>query len=246
MGIGERDWREGRDRRELDVRSSWCRHWIKSGALAFSLFLVAHTYSTASGSPDRTLESPTEVVRSTLNEVFRILEDETLKDPAKLIPRRHMLEEVIASHFDYAEMSKRALAAHWVPLTAGERAEFVELFKSFLSDRYAEKIEGYSGQEVFYLSERIEGNYAEVRTELRSSKIGIPMDYRLHVKDGTWHAYDLVVDGVSLVKNYRSQFEKIINKSSYQELARRLRDRTVGEDKKKKAASTSVPQGQPA
>jgi len=73
------------------------------------------------------LESPTEVVRSTLNEVFRILEDEKLKDPAKLIPRRHMLEAVIASHFDYAEMSKRALAAHWVPLTAGERAEFRQL-----------------------------------------------------------------------------------------------------------------------
>ncbi|MBI5314344.1 MAG: ABC transporter substrate-binding protein [Nitrospirae bacterium] len=233
MVIGERDWREGRDRRELDVRSSWCRHWIKSGALAFSLFLVAHTYSTASGSPDRTLESPTEVVRSTLNDVFRILEDETLKDPAKLIPRRHMLEEVIASRFDYAEMSKRALAAHWIPLTTSERAEFVELFKSFLSDRYAEKIEGYSGQQVFYLSERIEGNYAEVRTELRSSKMGIPMDYRLHVKDGTWHAYDLVVDGVSLVKNYRSQFEKIIYKSSYQELVRRLHERSVGEDKKK-------------
>jgi len=150
------------------------------------------------------------VVRSTLNEVFRILEDEKLKDPATLLPRRHMLEEVIASRFDYAEMSRRALAAHWIPLTTGERAEFVELFKSFFSDRYAEKIEAYSGQQVFYLSERIEGDYAEVRTELRSNKIGIPMDYHLHVKDGTWHAYDLVVDGVSLVKNYRSQFEKII------------------------------------
>jgi len=114
------------------------RTWVaRSTALVFSLFLVVHTYSTAFGSPDRTLESPTEVVRSTLNEVFRILEDEKLKDPAKLIPRRYMLEEVIASHFDYAEMSKRALAAHWTPLTTGERAEFVELFKSFLSDRYA-------------------------------------------------------------------------------------------------------------
>ena len=223
------------------------RTWIvRSIALTFSLFLVAHTYSTTFGSPDRTLESPTEVVRSTLNEVFRILEDEKLKDPTKLIPRRHMLEEVIASHFDYAEMSKRALAAHWTPLTAGEQAEFVELFKSFLSDRYAEKIEAYSGEQVSYLSERIEGSYAEVRTELRSSKVGIPMDYRLHVKDGTWHAYDLVVDGVSLVKNYRSQFEKIIYKSSYQELVRRLRERTVGEDKKKKAAFTSVPQSQTA
>jgi phospholipid transport system substrate-binding protein len=125
-------------------------------------------------------------------------------------------------------MSKRALAAYWVPLTAGERTEFVELFKNFLSDRYAEIIEGYSGEKVDYLSERIEGNYAEVRTKLRSSKVEIPMDYRLHMKDGTWHAYDLVVDGVSLVKNYRSQFEKIIRSSSYQELVRRLRERTVG------------------
>ena len=152
-----------------------------------------------------------------------------------------MLEEVITSRFDYMEMSKRALAAHWVPLTASERAEFVELFKSFLSDRYAEKIESYSGEQVAYLSERIEGNYAEVRTELRSSKVAIPMDYRLQGKDGTWHAYDLIVDGVSLVKNYRNQFEKIIRSSSYQELVRRLRERTVGEDKKNQASLSTVP-----
>jgi phospholipid transport system substrate-binding protein len=208
--------------------------WIAMGkSFLFSLLLVACTSSLAFGSSGQPTESPTEAVRSTLTKVFRILEDETLKGPAKLIPRRHMLEEVIASHFDYTEMSKRALAANWIPLTAGERTEFVELFKSFLSDRYAEKIEGYSGQQVFYLSERIEGNYAEVRTVLRSSKVVVPMDYRMHIKDGTWHAYDLVVDGVSLVKNYRSQFEKIIRSSTYQELVRKLRERTVGEDKKK-------------
>jgi phospholipid transport system substrate-binding protein len=224
--MGVQDWRE----------------WVaKSTACALPLFFIALTYSLAFGSSDQISEPPTEAVRSTLTEVFRILEDKTLKDPAKLIPRRHMLEEIIASHFDYEEMSKRAMAAHWVPLTAGERAEFVELFKSFLSDRYAEKIESYSGEQVAYLSERIEGNHAEVRTELRSTKIGIPMDYRLHRKDGTWHAYDLIVDGVSLVKNYRSQFEKIIRSDSYQELVRRLRERTVGEDKKKKASLTAVP-----
>jgi len=212
-------------------------------AFALPLVLVTLTYSLAFGSPGQIPESPTEAVRSTLTEVFRILEDEKLKDPAKLIPRRHMLEEAIASHFDYAEMSKRALAAHWVPLTAGERAEFVELFKSFLSDRYAETIEGYSGHQVFYLSERTEGNYAEVRTKVRSSKVEVPMDYRLHIRDGTWHAYDLVVDGVSLVKNYRSQFEKIIRSSSYQELVRRLHERTVGEDKKKQTSLETVPHG---
>ena len=69
------------------------------------------------------------------------------------------------------------------------------------------------------------------------------MDYRLHEKDGTWHAYDLIVDGVSLVKNYRSQFEKIIRSSSYQELVRRLRERTVGEDKKKQTSLETVPHG---
>jgi phospholipid transport system substrate-binding protein len=222
--------------------SPWRQPWIaKSMSFALPLFLFALTCTIAFGSPGQISEPPTEAVRSTLTEVFHILEDETLKDPAKLIPRRHMLEEIIASHFDYTEMSKRALATHWVPLTTGERAEFVELFKSFLSDRYAEKIEGYSGEQISYLSERIEGNYAEVRTELRSSKVEIPMDYRLFSKEGRWHAYDIIVDGVSLVKNYRSQFEKIIRTSSYQELVRRLRERTVGEDKKKKAALTAMP-----
>jgi phospholipid transport system substrate-binding protein len=228
---------EGREREGFSVRGSryselrtrnFGHRIARSIAFAFSLGFFVLMCSAVFSSPGQASEIPTEVVRSTLTNIFRILEDESLKDPAKLIPRRHMLEEVIASHFDYEDMSKRALAAYWVPLTSGERAEFVELFKSFLSDRYAEKIESYSGEQVLYLSERIEGNYAEVRTKLRSSKVEIPMDYRLHMKDGTWHAYDLVVDGVSLVKNYRSQFEKIIRSSSYQELVRRLRERTVG------------------
>jgi phospholipid transport system substrate-binding protein len=179
-------------------------------------------------------ESPTEAVRGTVSRVLSILEDSALKDPAKLIPRRRMLEEVIASRFDYAEMSKRALAADWTPLTEVQRAEFVELFKRFLSDRYAEKIEGYSGEQVVYLSERIEGTYAEVRTELRSDKTTIPMDYRLFLKEGRWHAYDIIVDGVSLVKNYRSQFQKIIRESSYQELVKKLRERTLTGEKKAK------------
>ncbi len=174
-------------------------------------------------------ESPTEAVRGTVSRVLSILEDPVLKDPAKLKPRRRMLEEVIATRFDYAEMSKRTLAAHWPPLTETQRTEFVELFKRFLSDRYVEKIEGYSGEQVVYLSERIEGTYAEVRTELRSDKTTIPMDYRLFLKEGRWHASDIVVDGVSLVKNYRSQFQKIIRESSYEKLVRKLRERTLTE-----------------
>lgn len=205
-----------------------CGSWIV-GNVVIALILVCSAVVNAAS---QSSESPTEVVRATITEVFRILEDPKLKGPAMVMPRRRMLEEVIASRFDYAEMSKRALAAHWAPLTAAQRGEFVELFKSFLSDRYAEKIEGYSGEQVHYLSERIEGNYAEVRTEIRSSKVEIPMDYRLFLKETQWHAYDIVVDGISLVKNYRSQFEKIIRTDSYQELLRRLRDRAVTEERK--------------
>lgn len=206
--------------------------WLLPGALAFGLrdaVVVILVWSVVFAATPQGSESPTEAVRGTVSRVLSILEDPVLKDPAKLKSRRRMLEEVIATRFDYAEMSKRTLAVYWPPLTETQRVEFVELFKRFLSDRYAEKIEGYSGEQVVYLSERIEGTYAEIRTELHSDKTIIPMDYRLFSKDGRWHAYDIVVDGVSLVKNYRSQFQKIIRESSYEELVRKLRERTLTE-----------------
>ncbi len=179
-------------------------------------------------------ESPTEAVRGTVNQVLNILEDPVLKAPAKLKARRRMLEEVIATRFDYAEMSKRALSVYWAPLTEAQRAEFVEVFRSFLSDRYTEKIEEYSGEQVRYLSVRTEGTYAEVRTALQSGKATIPMDYRLFLQEGRWYAYDIIIDGISLVRNYRSQFQKIIRESSYQELVKKLRERSVAEEPRTK------------
>jgi phospholipid transport system substrate-binding protein len=176
-------------------------------------------------------ESPTESVRDTINQVIQVLDNAELKKPNKAQERRRNLELIVAKRFDYTEMSKRTLAAQWRSLPEKERDEFVELFKGFLSDRYAEKIEGYAGEQVQYLSERIEGEYAEVRTKLVSEKVNIPIDYRLIKKGDGWHAYDIVADGISLVKNYRSQFSKIIRDSSYAELVKRLKDRAIGEAK---------------
>src|SRR5688572_24019792 len=200
--------------------------------LTASLFVVPHAIGV--GTAEEKGESPTEAVQGTLTEVFRILEDPKLREPAQQARRRHMLEESIGRRFDYGEMSKRTLASHWSRLTDDERTQFVTVFKGFLSDRYAGKIEGYSGEKVQYLSERVEGQYAEVRTRLVSSKVDIPMDYRLINKGGRWHAYDIIADGISLVKNYRSQFEKIIRSESYEQLTVRLRNGTVGGDKKEK------------
>ncbi len=172
------------------------------------------------------VEAPTQAVRSTINEVLRILDDEAMKQPARLSQRRQSLEDVIGARFNYEEMSKRTLTTQWKLLNAQERAEFVQLFRSFLSDRYADKIEGYSGEDIQYLSERIDGPYAEVRTRIVSDKLEIPMDYRLLEVSGQWLVYDVIIDGVSLVRNYRGQFDKVIHDASYAELVRRLRART--------------------
>lgn len=199
------------------------RHRFLFGA-AHAL-LLAWVLIPFSASTDAGQESPTAVVRATLDAVFHILDDPQLKPAAQAKHRRRLLEQVIAERFDYEEMSKRTLAAHWKPLSPSERQEFVQLFKTFLSDQYAARIEGYAGERVVYLSERTVDGYAEVRTRLVSDKLDFPMDYRLTNKGGTWYAYDVIVDGVSLVMNYRSQFGKIIGESSFQELLRRLRDR---------------------
>ena len=202
-------------------------------ALAASLLFVVPFRDTPWAAEEKT-ETATEAVRMVLTEVFRILEEPSLKAASRKTERRLLLEETIARRFDYREMSQRALASHWTRLTDAQREEFVDLFKGFLSDRYAGKIEGYSGEKVHYLGERREGQFAEVRTKLVSNKVEIPMDYRLINKDGRWYAYDIIADGVSLVKNYRSQFDKIIVSESYDELTTRLRKRTVTEEAKKK------------
>src|SRR5262249_20809600 len=156
-----------------------------------SLLLVVSNAMRLSAAADKT-ESPTDVVRGTVSEVLRILGDAKLKDAGQQATRRRLLEETISKRFDYQEMSKRTLASQWSKLTDKERTEFVDLFKAFLSDRYAGRIQEYSGEKVEYLNERQEGQYAEVRTKLVSSKVEYPMDYRLINKGGRWYAYDVV------------------------------------------------------
>ncbi|OLB03512.1 MAG: organic solvent tolerance ABC transporter substrate-binding protein [Nitrospirae bacterium 13_1_40CM_62_7] len=178
----------------------------------------------------------TEAVRSTINEVIRVLKDAELKKPGRAEERRRLLEKVIGDRFNYEEMARRALGAQWNKLSDKERQEFVDLFKGLLSGTYTDKIEGYSGEQVHYLNERLEADYAEVRTKVASDKTEIPLDYRLLNKSGDWRVYDVVVDGVSLVNNYRSQFTKIIRESSYADLLEKLREKS-----KKKSEQPQAP-----
>ncbi len=172
------------------------------------------------------VEAPTVVVRGTIDEVIRLVTDEGLKKPDQATHRRELLEETIGQHFDFEEMAKRSLAAHWRNRSEPEHQEFATLFQTLLSKTYAGKIENYSGEKVQYLKERLKDSFAEVQTTIVSNKTEISLDYRLLLKDGNWRVYDVVVDGVSLVKNYRVQFDRIIRDSSYEELVKTLRDKS--------------------
>ena len=169
---------------------------------------------------------PTFVVKKTIDEVIRLVTDEELKKPEQLSRRRILLEEAIGQHFSFSEMAKRSLAAHWKRHSQEERQEFVRLFQSLLSKTYAGKIENFSGEEIRYLKERRKNSYAEVQTQIISPKMEVALYYRLIKKDGTWWVYDVVVDGVSLVKSYRSQFSRIIRRSSYADLVTILREKS--------------------
>jgi phospholipid transport system substrate-binding protein len=170
--------------------------------------------------------TPTDAVRSTTNEVIRILEDTELKKPGRDEDRREKLEKIIGDRFNYTEMARRALGTQWNKLNDQEQREFVKLFQRLLSNTYAGKIEGYTGEQVRYLNERLEGDYAEVQTKIVSGKAEIPLYYRLLNQSDDWRVYDVVVDGVSLVNNYRGQFTRILRSSGYEDLVEQLRKKS--------------------
>lgn len=197
-------------------------HWgiVVSGVVCLLLLFggVAVQSAVAGGATD--------AMKSTIDEVLRIIQDKELKQPGRADERRQRLEQVVGDRFDYQEMSRRSLGAPWSTLPDKDKDEFVALFRTLLTNSYADKIESYSGEGVQYLNERTEKDYAEVRTKVLTGKVEIPLDYRLLNKGADWRVYDVVVDGVSLVNNYRGQFSKILRTSTFADLVDQLRKKS--------------------
>jgi phospholipid transport system substrate-binding protein len=199
-----------------------------SGLGLWGKLIVVATVCLASLAPDAARAgAPTDAMKGTIDEVLRILADKELKKPAKASERRQSLEKVVGERFDYQEMSRRSMGAPWGNLSEQEKQDFVSLFQTLLVNTYADKIESYSGEGVQYVNERTEKDeYAEVRTKVMTGKTEIPLDYRLLKKGSAWRVYDVVVDGVSLVNNYRGQFSKILRSGSYADLIDQLRKKS--------------------
>jgi len=167
---------------------------------------------------------PQDQLRQTTDKVLAILSDPALKSQDRV--RRDLILKAVDERFDWEEMARRSLARHWGQRTPEEKREFIALFKELLERVYMDKVEGYSWNKITYEGEWIEGDYATIRMKIFTSKDQtIHVEYRTRKKGNQWLVYDFMVEGVGLVNNYRTQFNEIILKSSYQELVRRLKNK---------------------
>lgn len=166
----------------------------------------------------------TDEVKQTVDQVVATVSDSNLKKPENEAKRRAALKSSISRIFDYGEMAKRSLGVHWKARSSSEQKEFVNLFATLLENSYAGKIESYENEKIVYGKELVDGDYAEVRSKVVTAKRDeYSLDYRLLKEGNRWMVYDVVIEGVSLVSNYRSQFNKIIINQGYGQLVKKLR-----------------------
>lgn len=170
--------------------------------------------------------APTEQIKLATDKIISIVTDADLKEPARAEERRKLIRKVVDERFDWEEMARRSLARHWAQRTDDEKREFVSLFSDLLERTYLSKVEGYSGEKVLYEGDAVDGNYGVVKVKIvTSANTEISVEYRVMRKKDSWFVYDISIEGVSLVNNYRTQFNSIILKSSYQNLVKRLKDK---------------------
>jgi phospholipid transport system substrate-binding protein len=176
---------------------------------------------------------PTQQIKETTDKILVILSNPSLKGPAQAEERRKVIGQTVDERFDWEEMSRRSLARHWAERTPEEKKEFMGLFRDLLERTYLDKVDDYSGEAVTYQGDTIDGNYASVKVKIVTSKgKEIPVEYRVMKKQTNWLVYDITIEGVSFVNNYRSQFNSILSKSPYPELVKRLKDKASFSEKK--------------
>jgi phospholipid transport system substrate-binding protein len=168
----------------------------------------------------------TDRLKPEIERVVTTLDNPALKGESKAVERRQVLRGITDGVFDWTEMAKRALGRHWAARTPAEQQEFVSLFRDLLERAYVSKIERYAGEPITYVGEVADGDLTTVRTRIttrQNQEVGI--DYRMFKDGDRWRVYDVLIEGISLVNNYRTQFDGIIKTSSYDELVKRLKAR---------------------
>jgi phospholipid transport system substrate-binding protein len=203
---------------------------MRSVARGWTMLLLCAIWISAVGLA--TAGEPMDVVRQTSDQVIKVLEDPQLQGAAKQAERQERLRKVSEQAFDWKEMAQRALATHWRDRTPQQQQEFVGLFRDLVERTYMQRILSaiLEKQDIQYVGEQVDGSRAVVKTSVVTKRNQqVPIEYRLHKADGRWRIYDVLVEGISLVNNYRSQFNRIITSSSYEALVEKMRSRQGNE-----------------
>jgi len=162
-------------------------------------------------------DDPMTVVKTTVDQALEVLRDKQ----APLAQRQDKLRQIVATTFDFTEMAKSALGYHWKQITPAQQQEFTSAFVAFIEDSYLSKINDYRGQQVAFLRATNEGpQYAQVVTDIiqPGGKESIHVNYRLLQEGNTWKIYDVTVDAISIIANYRNQFNRVMNNKGYDTL----------------------------
>jgi phospholipid transport system substrate-binding protein len=178
------------------------------------------------GSGPSSAGAPTEQIKGTVDRAVVALRDPRFKSPGATPDRREQLRQILFDRFDFSEMAKRALGAHWRRRSPQEQEEFVRLFTELLERQYTEIVETYSTEKIVYVGERTEGSFAQVNSKVITGKgQEYSINYKAQLVGNDWKVYDVIAEDISLVNNFRSQFNRVISNSSFEELVRRLRDK---------------------
>ncbi len=192
---------------------------LKIGFAVMVLMSLVGTAPAMSAPPD-----PLAAIKGPIDTVIAILNDPIYKDDTRKAEQRDKIWQSVSGIFDFDEISMRAVARNWRKFTPAERQSFAAVFSKFLGNTYVDKIQGeYHNEEIVYVSQEIvkEGR-ALAKTIIKRETLEIPVDYRLKLVDGKWRVYDVSVEGISLVKNYRTQFSQLLKKESPADLIKRL------------------------
>jgi len=172
--------------------------------------------------------SPLEQVKETIDHVLGILKDPRIESKAMEAERREVLRRVLAPRFDFFEMARMALGSHW-ERQADRRKEFVSAFTGFMEKTYASRIEFLKDKQVIYTGQRVDNGFARVDTRvLPGNGDEIAVYYKLRMVEGEWKIYDLLIDNVSLMENYRAQFNRVLTNTSFDELLKKLQQKNSG------------------
>jgi phospholipid transport system substrate-binding protein len=177
--------------------------------------------------------TPREAIKETTDKILSIVTDPALKEPGKAKEESRQIMEVVNERFDWERMARSVLAVHWASRTEKERRDFTELFSKLLESVYMDRVENYSGEKISYDNQTVDGDHATVSVGIKTKQgTRVPVRYYLINEHDKWLVYDIQIEGVSLINNYRTQINSILNRSSFKELMEKLGSK-VDEDQRK-------------